>query len=189
MRRRKFRGIGGSRVYKGTIRGRQNGNPGFNRRSFKLKQKRVVNRPEEWIRAEGVFEAIVEPQLFFTVQGMIRERNRRFSDEGHEGCAGRLRSIEGFETRDNPGQVGCRLSWGQRRTGIGRQNRGARRLIFKILSTAFSSRLDDDAESIEASEAAYSGTDPGFFHSSFIRLSTCKTGSHETAPTATQSHR
>ena len=28
VRRRKFRGIGGSRVYKGTIRGRQNGNPG-----------------------------------------------------------------------------------------------------------------------------------------------------------------
>ncbi len=44
-----------------------------------------------------------------------------------------LRSIESFKTRDNPGQVGCRLSWGQRRTGIGRQNRGARRLIYEIL--------------------------------------------------------
>ena len=53
----------------------------------------------------------------------------------------------------HPGQVGCRLSWGQRRTGIGRQNRGARRLIYEILSMAFSGRLDDDAESIEDSEA------------------------------------
>ncbi len=53
----------------------------FNRRSFKLKQKRVVNSPDAWVRADGAFEAIVEPQLFFTAQGMIRERNRRFSDQ------------------------------------------------------------------------------------------------------------
>ena len=57
------------------------GNNVFNRRSFKLKQERVVNSRDEWVRADGVFEAIVEPQLFFTAQGMIRERNRRFSDE------------------------------------------------------------------------------------------------------------
>ena len=57
------------------------GNNVFNRRSFKLKQKRVVNSRDEWVRADGAFEAIVEPQLFFTAQGMIRERNRRFSDQ------------------------------------------------------------------------------------------------------------
>ena len=72
------------------------GNNVFNRRSFKLKQKRVVNRPEEWIRAEGVFEAIVEPQLFFTVQGMIRERNRRFSDEEMLGRLKRLYEQHGY---------------------------------------------------------------------------------------------
>ena len=60
-------------------------------------------------------------------------------------------------------------------------------MIDEILATAFSSRLDDDAKSIEASEAGYSETDPGFSHSSFVRLSTCETGSLETAPTATQS--
>jgi DNA invertase Pin-like site-specific DNA recombinase len=57
------------------------GNNVFNRRSFKLKKKRVENSPELWIRAENAFEAIVDPQIFFTAQGMIRERNRRFSDE------------------------------------------------------------------------------------------------------------
>ena len=57
------------------------GNNVFNRRSFKLKKRRVVNGPEQWVRADGAFEAIVEPRVFFTVQGMIRERNRRFSDE------------------------------------------------------------------------------------------------------------
>ena len=59
----------------------------------------------------------------------------------------------------------------------------------EILFNGISSRLDDDAESIEASEAGYSGTDPVLSYSSFIRLSTCETGSLETAPTATQSCR
>ena len=57
------------------------GNNVYNRRSFKLKKKRVENSPEMWIRADGVFEAVVDPQMFYTAQGMIRERNRRFSDE------------------------------------------------------------------------------------------------------------
>jgi len=57
------------------------GNNVYNRQSFKLKKKRVVNTPDMWIRADGVFESIVDPQGFFTAQGMIRERNRRYSDE------------------------------------------------------------------------------------------------------------
>ena len=57
------------------------GNNVYNRRSFKLKQKRVENSPEMWIRADNAFEAVIGPQIFFTAQGMIRERNRRFSDE------------------------------------------------------------------------------------------------------------
>jgi DNA invertase Pin-like site-specific DNA recombinase len=57
------------------------GNNVYNRRSFKLKKKRVENRPEMWIRADNAFEAIVDSQIFFTAQGMIRERNRRYSDE------------------------------------------------------------------------------------------------------------
>lgn len=57
------------------------GNNVYNRRSFKLKKKRVENSPEVWIRADNAFAAVVDPQIFFTAQGMIRERNRRFSDE------------------------------------------------------------------------------------------------------------
>ena len=57
------------------------GNNVYNRRSFKLKKERVVNDPDMWIRADGAFKGIVDPQVFFTAQGMIRERNRRFSDE------------------------------------------------------------------------------------------------------------
>jgi DNA invertase Pin-like site-specific DNA recombinase len=57
------------------------GNNIYNRVSFKLKQKRVVNPPGMWIRADGVFEGIVDPATFYTAQGIIQERNRRFSDE------------------------------------------------------------------------------------------------------------
>ena len=59
----------------------------------------------------------------------------------------------------------------------------------EILFNGISSRLDAAAESIEDSEAGYSGTDPGLSCSSFVRLSTCETGSLETAPTATPSRR
>ena len=57
------------------------GNNIYNRRSFKLKKHRVVNTPDMWVRADGVFEAIIEPRYFYEAQGIIRERNRRFSDE------------------------------------------------------------------------------------------------------------
>jgi DNA invertase Pin-like site-specific DNA recombinase len=57
------------------------GNNVYNRRSFKLKRKRVVNGPDMWIRSEGAFEAIIEPRQFRQVQAIIAARNRRFSDE------------------------------------------------------------------------------------------------------------
>lgn len=69
------------------------GNNVWNRVSFKLKKNRVVNEPDDWVRADGVFDAIVEPEWFFTVRGIIRERNRRFSNEE---MLERLRSV--FDT-------------------------------------------------------------------------------------------
>ena len=57
------------------------GNNVYNRRSFKLKKHRVVNSPEMWIKKEGAFESIVPPDLFYTAQGILRERAHRFSDE------------------------------------------------------------------------------------------------------------
>jgi len=57
------------------------GNNVFNRRSFKLKKRRVANTPDMWVRAEGVFEAIVDTRHFYTAQGIILARSRRLSDE------------------------------------------------------------------------------------------------------------
>ncbi len=57
------------------------GNNVFNRRSYKLKKRRVENEPDMWVRADGVFAAIIEPRYFYTAQGIIRERSRKFSDD------------------------------------------------------------------------------------------------------------
>ncbi len=57
------------------------GNNVFNRISFKLKEKRQENKPEEWIRLDSAFEAIIEPRLFYTAQGIIRARSIKLSNE------------------------------------------------------------------------------------------------------------
>ena len=57
------------------------GNNVYNRSSCKLKQKRVVNPPDMWVRSEGVFEGIVDPDLFQAAQAIIEERNRRLTDD------------------------------------------------------------------------------------------------------------
>ena len=56
------------------------GNNVYNRISFKLKKHRIVNQPDMWIKKEGAFEAIVEPEVFYVAQGIIRARARRFSN-------------------------------------------------------------------------------------------------------------
>jgi len=53
----------------------------WNRVSFKLKKKRVRNSPDMWIRAEGVFEPVVDRDLFEAAQAIVRERSRRLSDD------------------------------------------------------------------------------------------------------------
>jgi DNA invertase Pin-like site-specific DNA recombinase len=57
------------------------GNNVYHRTSFKLKRKHVVNPPEKWIRAEGVFERIVDPEIFFRVREIILGRSLRLSNE------------------------------------------------------------------------------------------------------------
>ena len=57
------------------------GNNVYHRTSFKLKKKHVENPPDKWIRAEGVFQGIIDPNLFFTAQGIILARSRKLSDE------------------------------------------------------------------------------------------------------------
>ncbi|WP_280938444.1 recombinase family protein [Xanthobacter sp. 91] len=57
------------------------GNNVWNRVSFKLKKKRIRNRPEMWIRAEGVFPAIIDRHVFEAAQTIIRARSFRMSDQ------------------------------------------------------------------------------------------------------------
>jgi len=56
------------------------GNNVYNRVSFKLKKMRVINTPDMWIRKEHAFEAIVPSDVFYTAQGIMRARARRYSD-------------------------------------------------------------------------------------------------------------
>lgn len=57
------------------------GNNVFNKVSFKLKQRRVVNPRDMWIRAEGAYPAIVDKALFLRAREIVDARSRHFSDE------------------------------------------------------------------------------------------------------------
>jgi DNA invertase Pin-like site-specific DNA recombinase len=57
------------------------GNNIFNRVSYKLKQRRVVNRPETWVRADGVFPSIVDRALFERAKTIVDQRGNHYSDE------------------------------------------------------------------------------------------------------------
>lgn len=52
----------------------------YNRRSFKLKRKRVVNPPGMWIRKEAAFEAIIPSEQFLRTQQIIQARSKHFTD-------------------------------------------------------------------------------------------------------------
>ena len=56
------------------------GNNVYNRVSFKLKQKRVANPPDMWIRSERAFDAVVEADFFHAAHRMIEERSTRLTD-------------------------------------------------------------------------------------------------------------
>jgi DNA invertase Pin-like site-specific DNA recombinase len=53
----------------------------YNRRSFKLKQRRVVNPEAMWVRKDGAFPALVSCEQFEEAARIIEARSRRFSDE------------------------------------------------------------------------------------------------------------
>ncbi|MCW6531962.1 recombinase family protein [Sphingomonas sp. MMSM20] len=57
------------------------GNNIYNRVSAKLKQKPKANEPKEWVRGDGAFDAIVDPDIFIAAQRILTERARRFSDD------------------------------------------------------------------------------------------------------------
>lgn len=57
------------------------GNNVWGRTSFKLKKEHVRNAPEHWIRSDGVFEAIVDQEIFDRAQVIIEARAAKLSDE------------------------------------------------------------------------------------------------------------
>lgn len=72
------------------------GNNIWNRTSFKLKQKRVRNPPDLWLRATDAFAGIVDTPLFRAAQAIIAERSRRFSDEEMLTALRRLLDLYGY---------------------------------------------------------------------------------------------
>jgi hypothetical protein len=57
------------------------GNNVYHRTSFKLKRKHIENPPDKWVRANGVFECIIEPELFFKTREIILARSQKLTDE------------------------------------------------------------------------------------------------------------
>ena len=57
------------------------GNNVYNKVSFKLKQRRVVNARDMWIRAEGAYPSIVDRALFERARAIVDARARHYSDE------------------------------------------------------------------------------------------------------------
>lgn len=72
------------------------GNNVWNRGSFKLKRRRVRNTPDLWVRADGVFQSLIERPIFDKAQQIIRARSQRLTDDellkalrdllGRKGC-------------------------------------------------------------------------------------------------------
>lgn len=95
------------------------GNNVYNRVSFKLKQKRVVNTPDMWIRADGAFDAIIDSDFFEAARRIVEERNRRFSDTEMLERLSRLLNTQGWlsgfainETDDMPSSSAYRNRFG-----------------------------------------------------------------------------
>ncbi|HSY20255.1 MAG TPA: recombinase family protein [Candidatus Acidoferrales bacterium] len=57
------------------------GNNVYHRTSCKLKKKHVNNPPDKWIRADGAFEGVVEPDLFWRAHEIILARSQKLTDE------------------------------------------------------------------------------------------------------------
>lgn len=95
------------------------GNNVYNRVSFKLKQRRVVNGSDTWVRADGAFDGIVDLDFFQAARRIIDERSRRFSDAellerlsrllGEQGC---LSGLTIDETDDMPSSSAYRSRFG-----------------------------------------------------------------------------
>lgn len=57
------------------------GNNVFNRVSYKLKQTRVVNHPDTWVRARNVYPSVIDQALFERARAIINDRSKHYTDE------------------------------------------------------------------------------------------------------------
>jgi len=91
----------------------------YNRRSFKLKRKRVENPPEIWVRREGAFKPIITLEQFAEALAIVAARHRHFTDEQLLECLknllARFGSLSGIlidETDDMPSSTVYRHRFG-----------------------------------------------------------------------------
>jgi DNA invertase Pin-like site-specific DNA recombinase len=75
------------------------GNNVYNRYSTKLKKPRTPNAPEKWVRADGAFEAIIDPESFAAVQKRMEARSRKLTDEELISLLRELYAKKGMLTR------------------------------------------------------------------------------------------
>jgi DNA invertase Pin-like site-specific DNA recombinase len=72
------------------------GNNVFNRVSFKLKTNRIVNHPDTWVRAEGVYPSVIDRALFERAREIIDKRSQHYSDEQLLSCLQAILKEEGY---------------------------------------------------------------------------------------------
>ena len=91
----------------------------FNRRSFKLKQRRINNPPEMWIRCDDAFTAIITAEQFAEAAAIVQARSRHLSDaellERLRFLLGRYGSLSGIlidESEDMPSSSCYRVRFG-----------------------------------------------------------------------------
>ncbi len=94
----------------------------YNRRSFKLKQRRVVNPEAMWVRKDGAFPALVDPTIFSKAGEIIQQRSQRFSNEemldklrNLLSTKGRLSAILIDEVEDMPSSSAYKTRFGDMR--------------------------------------------------------------------------
>ncbi len=67
-------------VHQVLTNGKYAGDNIFNRTSFKLKQARVRNRPDHWVRRDEAFDALVDRDTFESARRIVEARSRRYTD-------------------------------------------------------------------------------------------------------------
>jgi len=72
------------------------GNNVWGRTSFKLKATHVHNQPDDWVRADGAFEAVVDHDLFDRARAIIAARSTQLSNEEMLAMLSRILEQRGY---------------------------------------------------------------------------------------------